>query len=55
MKCKVFNWVDFNEWAAGKPLARDVIIKTHVWRTRDRVYPEIVVVVIYDEKIHPDW
>lgn len=47
----------FNEWAKGKPTARDVIIRTHITPIQtDVTFNAIMtIMVFYDECTHPHW
>jgi hypothetical protein len=62
MKCIIFYdtsaehaGVQFNKWAAGKPLAKDMIIHTHATRVNDEDVSDFIIMVFWDEKMHPNW
>ncbi len=44
----------YNEWAKNKILAKDVIIHSHLATNIDGA-PYIIILVFFDERIHPDW
>jgi hypothetical protein len=45
----------YNRWAADKPLAKDVIIHTHPVHDDKLSIGKLIIVVFFDEKMHPDW
>jgi len=52
----VFETVyEYNEWAKNKTLARDVIVHSHITPTTDADNPILVILVFFDERMHPDW
>ena len=62
MKCVVFYYEDpqdaavrYNEWAKDKQLAKDVIVHTHATRAPEEDIADLMIVVFFDEKIHPSW
>lgn len=63
MQVKLFGGVayevkkDFNEWAKGKMLTKDVIIHTHITALQMHDVPAVgvLIVVFFDEAIHPSW
>lgn len=63
MQCKVFAGLipdaveQYNEWAEGKWLAKDVIVHTHAAPASPdgKVRPALMIAVFFDEKVHPEW
>jgi len=63
MKCVAFmgqGWAavrDYNNWAQGKPLTKDVVIRTHeLIHPSESIIPDgILILVFFDEAIHPSW
>lgn len=62
MRCRVF--IDeakdtaqdqYSEWAEGTVLSKDVIIHSHVIPPSVGSFGRLVIVVFYDERIHPTW
>jgi len=45
----------YNKWAKDKQLAKDVIVHSHVIQPYNITAGRIIIIVFFDEKIHPDW
>lgn len=63
MKCLRFTGMiskaqqEYNTWAKGKPLARDVIVHTHqhVFGEGESAVAVMDILVFYDESLHTNW
>jgi len=62
MKCIVFNQIgvtpaeiQYNNWAKNQTLTKDMIIHTHYAPETGTCYGSLIIVVFYDERIHPTW
>jgi len=45
----------YNSWAKNKVLAKDVIIHTHAMIGASNVPSQLMIMVFFDERIHPEW
>ena len=45
----------YNHWAKDKPLAKDVIVHTHAVRSKESDNGLLIIVVFWDEVMHPSW
>ena len=62
MKCKVFAGFSnddvvagYNDWAKDKMLTKDVIVHTHFTYCQEHKCVQFIIVVFFDETIHPSW
>jgi len=62
LRCVIFTSVKsagaavdlYNKWAEGKPLTKDVIVRTHT-SVDFNGEPAFIIVVFFDEQLHPAW